>query len=110
MILFLQRIIFSAKPESHIHQCDQCRYFYQRADHAGKSLPAVDAKYADGYGDGQFKIITGSGESNGSIGWIIGSHFFADKKTDQEHDGKIDHQGQSNAQYIKRDLYDQFAL
>ncbi len=46
-------------PQSHIHQTNQHRHFNQRTNHPGKSLWRIQSEYGNGYGNRQFKIVSG---------------------------------------------------
>ena len=57
------------EPEGQVDQPDHHRHFHQRTDDGGESLPGVDAEHCHRDGNGQLKIVAGSGEGEGGGSW-----------------------------------------
>ncbi len=100
--------ILPPEPKSQINQCDQGRNFNQWANHADKSLSAINTKYADGNSYSQFKVVSRGSKSNCRTLRIICANFLASDKANNKHQRKVNHQWNSNAQYVERKLEDHF--
>ena len=61
--LFVPSKIPTANVQGHIHKGYQHRHFYQRANNSHKGLARIEAKHGNGHGNGQLKVVGGSGET-----------------------------------------------
>ena len=91
------------KPQSHMHQTNHNRHFYQRPYDRGKRRPGIEAEHGHRHGDGQFEIVTRCGESQrGGLG-LIRANFAPHIKTHEKHHNEIDHQRDSDSHNIERE-------
>src|SRR5258708_36290752 len=103
-------IVFLSQPEGDVHQGDQGGHFDKGADDTGEGFAGIDAEDADGDGDGELEVVAGGGKGKGSVLRIVGAQGFTEEEGDQEHDGKVDDQGNGNAHDVKGDGYDELSF
>ena len=54
----------SLEIERHIHQADEYRHLYQRANDRGEGLTRSDAEHCYCHGNGQLEVVAGRSEGN----------------------------------------------
>lgn len=93
-----------------MHKPEHHRHFDEGADHCGESLSGAYPEHRDGHGDGELEVVARGGERKRDRFLVIGTHFFTQEETDEEHGDKVNEERNRDAHHVHGQREDSFSF